>query len=113
MLTLVVVTRNGASTLPNLFDALVRAHPPPGGWKLVAADNGSTDGTKAVIERYRATLPIEYVFEATPGQNAARNAALDHLEGDLVLFTDDDTTPDPDWLVTYQRAAEAHPDFSC
>src|SRR5262245_37506880 len=113
MLTLVVVTRNGAPTLPWLFDALVRADAPDGGWKLVLADNGSTDNTKSVVDRYRGALQIEYVFEPKGGQNFARNAALERIEGDLVVFTDDDTTPDRRWLVAYRHAADAHRDFSC
>ena len=33
-------------------------------WEVVVADNGSTDGTIAVIERYRARLPAVRVVDA-------------------------------------------------
>ena len=112
MLTLIITTRNGARTLPDLFDALSRVRVPPGGWKVVLVDNGSTDSTKSVVERFRASLPITYLFEPKPGQNVAKNHALNHVEGDLVVCTDDDTTPEPDWLMSLWRAAEAHPEVS-
>ena len=112
MLTVIIATRNGAKTLPNLFDALSRVEVPPGGWKVVVADNGSTDETKAVVERYQTSLPITYVLEPKTGQNAARNTALGYVEGDLVMFTDDDTTPQGDWLMSVRRAVDAHPEIS-
>jgi glycosyltransferase involved in cell wall biosynthesis len=112
MLTLVIVTRNGAATLPALFEALSRIEVPAGGWKLVLADNGSTDDTRIVVERYQASLPIKYVFEPKPGVNVARNVALRYLEGNLVVFTDDDTIPDTDWLTSLHGVAEAQREYS-
>src|SRR4249920_1140386 len=112
MLTLIIATRNGARTLPDLFNALSRVEVPPGGWKVVLADNGSTDNTRAVVEHYQGSMPVTYVFEPRTGQNAARNKALDHVEGELVVFTDDDTTPEPDWLTSLRLAVGAHPEIS-
>jgi glycosyltransferase involved in cell wall biosynthesis len=111
MLTLIVATRNGARTLPDLFDALTRVDVPQDGWKIVLADNGSTDTTAKVVDGFRGRLPLHYVFEPEPGQNAARNAALPLIEGEFVAFTDDDTTPEPTWLSLLVGAARAHPDF--
>jgi glycosyltransferase involved in cell wall biosynthesis len=41
----------------------------------------------------------------------AINAGLRHAKGDLILFTDDDILPVPDWLVDYAAAAVSQPDF--
>jgi glycosyltransferase involved in cell wall biosynthesis len=92
-----------------ILEALTRLEPPSGGWKLVAVDNGSTDDTRAVLERYRARLPLTVTAEPRPGKNHAINAGLSLVEGDLVVFTDDDVIPAPDWLVRFRACADANP----
>jgi glycosyltransferase involved in cell wall biosynthesis len=112
MLTVLLATRNGAATLPLVFDAYCGLEPPAGGWKLVVVDNGSTDSSREVIARFEKRLPLTYVLEPKPGKNAALNTGLDHVAGDLVVFTDDDALPKPDWLVRLRAVADAQPAFA-
>jgi L-malate glycosyltransferase len=111
MLTVVIATHNGARTLPRVLEAHCALVAPPGGWKLVIVDNASTDGTRGLIESYAERLPLSYVHEARKGQNWARLAAMSHLEGDLAVFSDDDTRPEPNWLVTFRALAEELPEY--
>ncbi|MEQ1760117.1 MAG: glycosyltransferase family 2 protein [Vicinamibacterales bacterium] len=108
VLTVLFATRNGAHTLPRALDALTRVQEPAGGWRLVVVDNASTDATPDILARYRPRLPLAIRHESTPGQNAARNTGLDTCVGDLVVFTDDDIVPEPEWLVNLRRAADAN-----
>lgn len=112
MLTVVLATHNGADTLPIMLDAFTRLEAPEGGWKLIAVDNASTDGTPGILESFKHRLPLEILHQHVPGKNNALNMALDHLEGDLVVFTDDDVVPDPDWLQAYVLAARAQPEVT-
>jgi len=112
MLTVLIATRNGSYTLPRCLAALAQLISPVGGWKLVVVDNGSTDGANEIIESFADRLPLTCLSEPRPGKNAALNTGLQHMEGDLVVFTDDDTLPRPDWLVEMRRAANDHPSFS-
>jgi glycosyltransferase involved in cell wall biosynthesis len=112
MLTILMSTHNGARTLPVVLEAYCRLTPPSGGWKLLIVDNGSTDSTKQVIETFTGRLPLTYLFEAKRGKNIALNAGLNHAEGDLYVFTDDDAVPHPDWLVQIRTAADTHPAFT-
>ncbi|WP_229420841.1 glycosyltransferase [Pseudoduganella albidiflava] len=116
MLTVLMATFNGAATLPKVLDAYCRLIVPPGGWRIVIADNGSTDGTRMLIEHYADRLPIHYVFEPRRGKNVALNAAivlaLEEADNDgLFVFTDDDATPAADWLVQLAAAACAQRAF--
>jgi glycosyltransferase involved in cell wall biosynthesis len=86
--------------------------PPPRGWKLIIVDNGSTDTTKEVIGAFRQRLPLTYVLEPERGKNAALNTGLNHIEGDLIVLTDDDAVPHRDWLVQLRMAADSQPSFS-
>lgn len=106
-----MATHNGAETLPRVLDAHTRLEPPPGGWKLVVVDNGSDDGSPAIIAGFAGRLPLLLLHEPRRGKNRALNRGLPEIEGDLVVFTDDDTLPAPDWLRQWRAAADAHPEY--
>jgi glycosyltransferase involved in cell wall biosynthesis len=112
MLTVLMATHNGARTLPRVLDAFGRLHPPEGGWKLVAVNNGSTDGTGEILTAFTGRLPIECLTEGTVAQNRARNRGLAAVEGDLLVLADDAVIPRPAWLAEMRRVADDHPDFS-
>ena len=42
------------------------------------------------------------------GLSNARNRALQEARGEYILFMDDDETPDPAWLATYEQAMREH-----
>ena len=109
MLTVLFATRNGAHRLEGVLESYRALRPPPGGWKLVVVDNGSTDESLNVLARYAARLPLTTLQEQAPGKNAALNAGLAQLEGDLAVLTDDDVFPHADWLARLRAAADAHP----
>ena len=112
MLTVLMATYNAARTLGLCLDAYCRMEQPASGWKIVIADNGSTDSTLAVVESYASRLPIKVCHEPARGKNAALNRGLDHISGDLVVFTDDDAIPHPAWLISLREAADSHPDYA-
>ena len=112
MLTVIFATRNGVRTLPGVLAAYCQLEIPTGGWKLIAVDNASTDATGEIIKSFADRLPLTYLYEERPGKNPALNAALDHVEGDLVLLTDDDVFPRPNWLVCMRKAADRLPGYS-
>jgi len=110
-LSVLFSTFNGAATLPPMLDALEALEPPPGGWKLIAVDNGSTDASAALLRERLARLPLTVVTEPRRGKNVGLNAGLGAVEGDLVVLTDDDVIAPRDWLVAFRRLADAQPDF--
>jgi glycosyltransferase involved in cell wall biosynthesis len=112
MLTVLLATRNGATTLPSVLDAFGKLETPRSGWKIVIVDNGSTDTTRQVIAGFEDRLPLTYVFEPAIGKNTALNTGLAYVSGDLVVLTDDDALPRPDWIVRLRAAADLNPTFS-
>jgi glycosyltransferase involved in cell wall biosynthesis len=112
VLTVLFATRNRESILTAVLESYRTLAPPPGGWKLVVVDNGSTDRTKDAVTAFQGRLPLTYLFEPTNGKNAALNTGIAEVSGDLVVLTDDDVFPRPDWLLQMRAAADAHPDFS-
>ncbi|MGH7786225.1 MAG: glycosyltransferase [Candidatus Binatia bacterium] len=110
MLTVFIATRNGAATLPRTLTACQQLQAPRGGWKIVVVDNASDDGSARVAGRFAGQLPLTVLHEPRRGKNRALNAGLQVLEGDLAVFSDDDSLPASDWLVQLRTAADAHPE---
>lgn len=103
-------THNGARTLPRMFSAMQRLRPPKRLWRIIAVDNASVDGTRAILNEASQKLPLEIVHAPLPGKLPALQLGARKVAGDYVLFTDDDVEPCPDWLVAYEEAIEADPD---
>lgn len=64
-------------------------------WEVIVADDGSTDGSLAFVERYVADRP-RWILEALPhgGKPSALWGGVQRARCDLVLFTDmDQSTP--------------------
>lgn len=110
MLTVFIATHDGAPTLPRVLEAYTLLAPPAGGWKLVVIDNGSDDDSPAIVRGFADRLPLRLLVEPRRGKNRALNRGLGELEGDLAVFSDDDTLPEPDWLRHLRAAADEHPE---
>lgn len=111
MLTVLFASHNGEAVLPRTLASMAAATPPPGGWKLVAVNNASTDGTETVLGSFAGSLPLTLIAEDRPGKNNALNRGLEYAEGDLYVFCDDDVVVAPDWLVQWRQAADCHPGY--
>jgi len=105
-----MTTRDHAEVLSGTLDAYERLEFPRGGYRLVVVDDGSRDETPRMLASRASRLPLVPLRAPSLGQNAARNLALAHLEGDWAVFTDDDARPRSDWLVRIREAADAHPE---
>jgi L-malate glycosyltransferase len=112
MLTVLMATRNRARTLRDVLESYGRLQQPSSGWKLVVVDNGSTDETAAVVSSFQSRLPVHCVSEPRSGKNHALNTGLGMVTGDLVVFTDDDAFPHPDWLVQLREVADTQAAYS-
>ena len=95
--SIAICTRNRANQLRACLDAISRiASSVP--WELVVVDNGSSDDTRAVLERFARTapFPVTVVHEPVAGLGRARNAGWSAATGEFIAFTDDDCYVEPD-----------------
>jgi glycosyltransferase involved in cell wall biosynthesis len=76
--------------------------------ELIVVDDGSTDDTDVVLAPYLDR--IRYVKQEQRGKAAARNAAVELAQGELVAFCDSDDAWYPDRLDRQLAAFEQVPD---
>ena len=108
-ISVVLAVYNGADRIERQLEAL-SAQEFTGPWELVIADNGSTDGTRQVCERWISQLPAMRVIDASArrGQAAACNIGVDAARGNKLAFCDDDDRVEPGWLGSLERALDVH-----
>jgi glycosyltransferase involved in cell wall biosynthesis len=104
-ITVLFATLNGADTLPRMLHTLELLKSPTGGWKVIAVDNGSDDGSLRILGEWAGKLPLLAISEPRRGKNIALNAGLAHIEGEIVALTDDDVVLLPDWLIAIENVA--------
>jgi glycosyltransferase involved in cell wall biosynthesis len=64
--------------------------------QLIVIDDGSTDGTQAILEHAAAEHENLIVLrQANRGKGAAVRAGIEHIEGDIVVIQDADLEYDP------------------
>lgn len=90
MLTIFTPTYNRAALLPRVYESLLRQSDRDFEWLIV--DDGSTDGTKEVVERMMAEGRMEIVYHRKDngGKHTAHNAAVELARGDWFLCVDSD-----------------------
>lgn len=112
MISVIVATYNGAATLPLMLESLCQLQLPLCGCEFIFVDNASSDNSADIILDYAEKLPIVFLEEKRQGKNFAVSCGVAVAKGDLIVFSDDDIIPNPDWLIRYEQAAKEQPHAS-
>jgi glycosyltransferase involved in cell wall biosynthesis len=78
--------------------------------EIIVVDNNSTDGTRAVVERYPG---VTYVFEPRKGITRARQCGFLAAKGDILAYVDADTHPPEGWIEQIWEQFGARSDLAC
>ncbi|HEX8475266.1 MAG TPA: glycosyltransferase [Pyrinomonadaceae bacterium] len=90
--SVVVCSYNGAQTIRDCFEGLMRLEYP--NFEVVVVNDGSTDETAEIVSEY----PFRLISTENRGLSVARNTGMEAATGEIVAYTDDDARPDPHWL---------------
>ena len=104
-IAVIVPTRNRPDSLSRCVDALDRQTVIPQ-LDVVVVDDGSDDRA-AVATAVAASRRARLIrFDRPRGPAAARNAGVRAANAEILLFTDDDCVPAPDWAARLAAAVE-------
>lgn len=107
--SIMVPTYNQDSFVPQTLDSI--REQTVGDWEAVVVNDGSTDNTKAVIEKYALVDERIRVFHKKNGGVAsALNEALRNARGEWILWLSSDDLFEPNKLEIHLREFEKRPE---
>ncbi|MFH5802747.1 glycosyltransferase family 2 protein [Alienimonas sp. DA493] len=115
LFSVVVPTYNYGRFLRAALESVLEQ--PGDDYETIVVDDGSTDDTPAVMERFLADLPdddrgrVRSVRQENAGPSAARNRGAAEATGDYLLFLDADDRLLPGALERFRRAGAADGTF--
>ena len=93
--SVVVPAYQAADVIGGCVRALHTQTVPREQYEIIVVDDGSTDGTRAAAHEAGADQVLSRPHR---GPAAARNAGIEASRGEIVVFTDADCEPSPEWL---------------
>lgn len=104
-LSVIIPCFNAADTIAKQLEALANQHwSEP--WEIIVSDNGSTDKTLEIVDKYRERLSNLRIINAFDRQGAghARNAGAIAAKGDNLAFCDADDEVGSGWVASIGNA---------
>ena len=113
--SIIVCTYNRAESLRHTLECLAALQSPDNyDWEVIVVDNNSNDQTHQVVKDFSSVFPcLRYEHEQQQGLSYARNHGIKSAKGDILLFTDDDVCPEPDWLETIMTSMSRYDCDAC
>ncbi len=107
LVSVVIPNWNGAHHLPACLDSLARQRYRR--FEVIVVDNGSTDGSLALLTRDYPHVRLVPLGE-NRGFAPACNAGIRAARGEIIALLNNDTEADPGWLEAVVAAFGRHPE---
>jgi glycosyltransferase involved in cell wall biosynthesis len=104
--TVMIPAYNAESSIRETIESVLNQTVKPG--KIVVVDDGSTDGTRAIIESYGDRVHL--MVQKNQGPSVARNWSIGTIESDFVSFVDADDIMEPTRMEKQLKAFAETPD---
>ena len=104
-LSVIIPCLNAEATLATQLEALA-AQQWSEPWELIISDNGSTDNSLDIADKYKSCFPAFRIIDASfrKGAAYARNAGVRTASADRVAFCDADDEVAPGWVASMGEA---------
>ncbi|WP_431861964.1 glycosyltransferase family 2 protein [Micrococcus terreus] len=109
--SVIIPVLNGERTIGRQLGALARQETELK-WEVLVADNGSTDGTRELVERFSQDFPVRLTLvDARARRSAAyaRNCGARASSGAVLAFCDADDQVDVRWVQAAYEASLTAP----
>jgi glucosyl-dolichyl phosphate glucuronosyltransferase len=113
IVSIIVCTRNRAELLRENLKSLSVQSANSNNFEVIVVDNGSTDQTREVIQRFASQNDnIRRVLEPRVGLSHARNRGCKEAKSDWLVYLDDDTMAPKNYVDRVIHTTR-HYDFDC
>jgi GT2 family glycosyltransferase len=110
--SIVIPTHDGVEHLRVCLSALGETLPKSFRGEIIVVDDGSGAQMQALLEEWQQAIPYLRVVRNAENRGfvAATNEGARAAEGDVLLFLNDDTIPQPGWLQALLRVFRERPE---
>jgi len=106
-LSIIICTKDREQSLKNCLDTVFCQTRQPN--EIIIVDDGDLNEDKIVALVECNQIVCRYLKKDIPGLPASRNLGIEHAQGDIVLFLDDDVVLDPDYVAGVMEIYETDP----
>ncbi len=113
MISIIVCTYNRDKYLYGALQCIATNGFSADSYEIILVNNNSTDDTEKECIRFQSDYPevkFRYFLETAQGLSFARNRGIKESRGEILLFLDDDSFVQKDYLVNLVRNLEDYPD---
>lgn len=106
MLSVVIPALNSESTISLTLSSIYRNNFPSNQFEVLIVDNGSSDNTAKIAEKF----PVRIYHSNHRGIGPPRNLGIKQAKGNIICFTDSDCVVEENWLRKIHDFFEQNPD---
>lgn len=103
--SIIIVNFNGRSLIENCLNSLFSSNYPLNKLEIIVVDNGSTDNSVSFVRR---NFPRVKIIKSKENNYAkANNIGIKHSKGKYIVFLNNDTQVDKNWLLPLVELAKS------
>lgn len=101
--SVIIPTYNRKRVLKRCLELLFAQDYPKDKYEVVLVDDGSTDGTKKMVEYLQPPCHFKYLSQKRSGPHIARNKGIRNARGEIVIFVDSDILTPPQLIKEHME----------
>jgi len=112
-ISVVIGTFNQAPVLQRVLDGYTNQNCDPGIFEVIVVDSGSTDGTHDLFAQFAPRFKFNGIIQDNQGKSGARNRGVAVACAPVIIITDADMIPHPDFIETHIQAHRSTANPTC